>query len=174
MTDKVESESGTARGGGLIRSPQDFAGGVFLLLIAAVGYWGLGKLDFGTLRSIGPAMLPRAASVMVALFGTAFIVSSFLTPGSALDRWRLRGPFFVLGAALLFAWTVRPLGLMIAGPLCLIFASFADRDTRPTEILIFSVVMTGMCIFVFSYLLKLPIPIQPTALPYPLDALLTR
>ncbi len=172
MAELREDDGG--RSGGLIRAPQDFAAGVFLLLLAALAYWGTAKLDLGTLRSIGPGMLPRATAVIVAGFGVLLIVGSFLSAGQGLERWRLREPFFVLGAALLFAWTVRPLGLIIAGPLALLFASLADRSTRLIEVVIFAVVMTGFCILLFSYLLGLPIPIRPTQLPYPIDQLMGR
>lgn len=158
----------------MIRSPQDFGAGVFLLLMAAAAIWGSIALDMGTLRAIGPGMLPRATAILVAAFGTFLIITSFFVDGSPLDRWRIRGPIFVLGAALLFAWTIRPLGLIIAGPLCLIFGSLADKDTRIVEIVIFSIVMTVACIGVFNLALGLPIPIMPTGLPYPFDSLMAR
>ncbi|MFZ4809380.1 MAG: tripartite tricarboxylate transporter TctB family protein [Hyphomicrobiaceae bacterium] len=154
-----------------MRSPQDLGAGLFLLAIALFAFWGTWSLDLGTLRSIGPGMLPRATAILVAGFGILLIISSFATQGSPLDRWHIRGPFFVLGAALLFAWTVRPLGLIVAGPLCLMFGSMADKATRPVEIVIFAVVMTALCIGMFGFILGLPIPIMPTSLPYPLDML---
>jgi len=154
-----------------VKSPQDLGAGLFLLALALFAFWGTWSLDLGALRSIGPGMLPRATAILVAVFGMLLIVSSFLTNGSTLDRWHIRGPFFVLGAALLFAWTVRPLGLIVAGPLCLMFGAMADKETRPIEIVIFAVVMTALCIGMFGFLLGLPIPILPTSLPYPLDML---
>jgi len=157
-----------------VRSSQDLGAGLFLLAFATFAIWGTWGLDLGTLRSIGPGMLPRATAILVAVFGILLIVSSFVTYGSVLDRWHIRGPFFVLGAALLFAWTVRPMGLIVAGPLCLIFGSMADKATRPIEIVIFAVVMTALCIGLFGFLLGLPIPITPTSLPYPFDMLKVR
>lgn len=174
MSDQNEASRGDTAGGGAIKSPQDFAGGLFLIALAGVALWASGKLDMGTLRSIGPGMLPRATATVVAGFGALLVVMSFLSPGASLDRWHLRGPVFVLGAALLFAWTVRPLGLIIAGPLALLFASFADKETRLVEVVIFAVVMTAFCIGLFGYLLNLPIPIKPTSLPVPFDTLLAR
>ncbi len=41
-----------------IRSPLDFAGGLFLLGIAAVGYAGAFTLPFGQLSGIGSGLLP--------------------------------------------------------------------------------------------------------------------
>ena len=110
------------------------------------------------------------------MFGLGLVVTSFLSVGPRLERWHLRGPFFVLGAVLLFAMTIRgstltfgslkivipQLGLVIAGPLAVHrLASLADRDTRPVEIVIFTVVLTAACVGMFKFLLRLPIPILP-------------
>ena len=88
-----------------------------------------------------------------------------------MTPWSFRGLFFVLGAALLFAWTIRPLGLIFAGPIAIVFASLADRTTRPLEIGIFTIALTAFCIGLFSFVLRLPIPVLPSSLPYPLDAI---
>ncbi len=82
----------------------------------------------GTLRAMGAGMLPRSLAVLVGLAGIAVIVTAFLTDGGEmLGRWHLRGPFFILGAVLIFALTIRTLGLAFAGPLAMIFGSFAER-----------------------------------------------
>ena len=63
-----------------------------------------------------------------------------------------------------------PLGLIVAGPLAVIFSSFADKDTRPLEVVVFGVVMTLICGLLFKELLNLPIPFDPAGLiPGPVD-----
>jgi hypothetical protein len=57
-----------------------------------------------------------------------------------------------------FAATVRSLGLVVAGPLCFIVAALADRDSRPVEAVISALVATLVCGFLFKELLSLPIP----------------
>jgi putative tricarboxylic transport membrane protein len=150
---------------GLLKSPQDFAAGIFLLVIAAVGIVGSLELGFSTSSGVGPGMMPRAVGLLVAAFGVLLVVQGFLVEGEGLDRWSIRGLVFVLGSALVFAWTIRPLGLIVAGPLAVIISAFADRQTRWIEVIVFGFVMTGFCIALFSYALNLPIPIMPTALP---------
>ena len=97
----------------------------------------------------------------------------------------MRGPVFVLGAVLVFAMVIRgstlnfggfagipvlasikvpSLGLVVAGPLAVIISSFADKDTKPVEVLIFAVVMTLLCGLLFKELLNLPIPFDPAGL----------
>lgn len=154
---------------GALKSPQDFAAGVFLLILAMVALVGTRDLEFGRFSSIGPGFMPRGIAILIAAFGLLFVVQSLIWEGSRLDRWSLRGPFFVLGAALAFAWAIRPLGLIIAGPLAVAIAAAADRGARPVEVLIFAIMLTAACIGLFSVLLQLPIPVLPSALPFPLS-----
>lgn len=156
-----------------IASPQDFAGGLMLLIIGCAGFIGSWDLAFGERTGIGSGMLPKIVSGLICACGVLLIALGFRSRnGEPLTPWNLRGLFFVLGAALLFAWTIRPLGLIFAAPIAILFASLADPETRLFEILVFAFVMTLACIGLFSLGLGLPIPVLPTALPYPLTLFL--
>jgi putative tricarboxylic transport membrane protein len=157
-----------ARGGSAIRSPLDVAGGLFLMGVAAVGYIGAFSLPFGQLSGIGSGLLPKVVAVLVAAFGVVLVLQSFYFAGDQLERWAIRGPIMVLGAVLVFAFTVRTLGLVVAGPLCFIVASLADRDTRPVEAVVSAVLATLACGFLFKNLLNLPIPFDPMSILGPL------
>lgn len=163
---------------GLLKSPQDFGAGLFLLFFAALAYFGAYGLKFGQMRGIGPGLMPKVTAVLLAAFGVLLIVTSLTSRGSLLERWSIRGPFFILGAVLLFAATIRgadfpdlgiklpALGLVVSGPLAVIFSSFADRSTRWIEVIIFAVAITVFCVGLFKYLLRLPIPLAPWLLGY--------
>lgn len=146
---------------GLIKSPLDFGGGFFLLGIAIIGYIGAFNLPFGHMSSIGSGLLPKSVAVLVGVFGIGLILQSLFVHGDRLEAWGIRGPIFVLGSVLLFAFTIRTLGLAFAGPITVIVSSFADRNTRPLEIVIYSIVLTVLSIGLFKFLLRLPIPIFP-------------
>lgn len=165
-------KNGVRGEGVVVKSTQDLAAGLFLLALGAVGYFGSLDLSFGALNRIEAGFMPRMAALLVAGFGALLVVLSFTTDGAPLGRVHLREPLFILGAVLLFAWTIRPLGLAIAGPLAVMVSAFADRETRLGEVAVFAVVMTGLCILLFSVLLRLPIPILPSSLPYPFTALI--
>lgn len=144
-----------------IRSPLDFAGGLFLIGIAAVGYLGGFSLPVGQLSGIGSGLMPKVVAAMVAGFGIILVAQSLVIAGDRLDRWAVRGPILVLSAVLLFAFTIRPLGMVVAGPLCFLVAALADRDTRAVEVVISAIVATIVCGFLFKELLNLPIPFDP-------------
>jgi putative tricarboxylic transport membrane protein len=146
------------------RSAIDIAGGLFLLAIAAIGYIGGFNLPLGYLSGIGSGLLPKSLAVLVAAFGILLILQGLLGPGPALERWAIRGPFFVLGAVILFALTIRWGGLIIAGPLAVVVSSLGSNETRPTEVAIFAVTLTLLSGLLFKELLNLPIPFDPLGL----------
>lgn len=148
------------------QSLQDYAGGMFLIVIALVGVAGTTGLNFKTSTGVGPGMMPRSTGLIIIALGLIMIINGLMKRGEGLDRWSIRGMVFVLGSALFFAWTIRPLGLIVAGPLAVIVSAFADRGTKWVEVIIFAFIMTIACIGLFSYGLKLPIPIWPTQTPY--------
>ena len=149
-----------------IRAPQDAGAGLFLMALAVFAVWQSSDLTIGTLRQLGPGMLPRTLAYVTGLCGLIIFINAFLRDGAGLERWSLRGPVFVLGAIIAFGLTVRPLGLAVAGPLVIVIAGFASRETRLVESLIFSVVITAFCLALFKYILTLPIPVAPWLLGY--------
>ena len=186
------SQAPQARFRGLVKSPFDLAGGLFLLGLAALGLAGGFNLPTGTLSGIGSGLMPRAVAILVGAFGVLLAVQAFLFEGEILERWHLRGPVYVLGAVLVFAMLIRgstlnfggifgipvlgsvkipALGLIVAGPLAVFISSFAARDTKLVEIGVFSIVMTLLCGLLFKELLNLPIPYDPVGLvPAPVSA----
>src|SRR5262245_1084244 len=180
-----------ASSSGLVRSPLDVGGGLFLLALAVLGFGGGFNLPTGTLSGIGSGLLPKSVAVLIAAFGVLLIVQGLLFQGDRLEQWHLRGPVFVLGAVVLFAIVIRGstlnfggilgfpllasikvpgLGLIVAGPLAVIVSSLAEKSTRLLEIVVFAVVMTLVCGVLFKELLNLPIPFDPVGLiPAPVD-----
>ena len=142
-----------------VRAPQDFAAGLVLIAIGAFAFWQAYELPVGSLRAMGPGMLPRSVAVLVGAGGVALTFYSFFEDGPALERWHWRGPVFILGGIVLFSLTIRTLGLAFAGPIAMFFGSMASDEFRWKEALIFSIGLTALCVVLFKLLLRLPIPI---------------
>ena len=56
----------------------DLGGGLCLLGIGALAIWQGSDLELGTLRQLGPGMMPRVLAVLLALCGVALAVRSLL------------------------------------------------------------------------------------------------
>lgn len=163
----MSNEFGAAAGDrprGAIKSSRELGAGLFLLALAAFALIGSFSLKFGQLSGIGPGLMPKVTAAILAGFGLLLILQAFTTVGERLEAWSFRGIFFVLGAVLVFAFTVRTAGLIVAGPLAVMISALADRDTKWWEILIFAAVLTTVCGFMFKDMLGLPIPFDPLGL----------
>ena len=145
---------------------QDFAGGLVIIAVAVFAFWQAFALPVGTLGGMGPGMLPRSLAVLLGVLGALLLADSIWQAGTPLDRWSVRGPLLVLGAVVAFGLAIRPLGLLVAGPLAIVIAAFACDEVRWKETLPFGAVMTVFCIGLFKYALGLPIPLAPWLLGY--------
>ncbi|MDX2259438.1 MAG: tripartite tricarboxylate transporter TctB family protein [Hyphomicrobiaceae bacterium] len=162
----------------MVRSPQDFAAGLFVIAIAILAWMLTLPLPFDAVGGVGSGMLPKATAAILAALGAAIIAMSMFTDGERLTAWHLREMALVLGAVIVFALTIRgfalpqfgltipPLGLAVAGPATILIASLADRETKFGESIVFAVLLTAGCIVLFRYVLSLSIPVFPPVLGY--------
>lgn len=155
----VASEEGTGARAGV---SQDLAAGLFLIALGAIAGWQGSHLPIGSPRQIGPGLLPCALAALTGLSGLALALRSLRQKnGAKLGRWGVRGPLFVLGAAVFFGLTIRSIGLVVAGPGVVLIAVLASPERRWREALIFALSMTLFCVVLFKLLLQLPIPLLP-------------
>jgi len=145
---------------------RDVGAGLLLVAIGLIGLWHSWGLTTGTTRQIGPGMLPQSLSVLLAAVGVGLALGGILASGPRLERWRLRGPLFILSAVVVFGLVIKPLGLLLAAPLAIAIGGLASPATRVIEIVVFGVVMTAFCVILFKYVLALPIPLAPWLLDY--------
>jgi len=169
-----QDEGRSAPRAGLVRGPQSVVSGFALLALAALALWLSRDLPSGTLRAIGPGLMPRWLAYGVGACGLALVAIGLVRTGTALERWTFRGPVFVILAILAFALTIRPtplgaisspgLGLAFAGPLSILIAGYATPEARLRELLILGLALTAGSMLLFGDLLNLPIPLFPQAL----------
>ena len=143
----------------LIRSPQQLLAGLVLMAIGLAAFWALGDLPIGDVNRMGPAMVPKAMAIVLAIGGVLLAVRGFSGGGSSLAGFDLRGPVLISLGLVLFAVTVRPYGLAVATPLALFFSGMAARPVRWLQLVLFVVVMTVLCVGLLVLVLDLPIPV---------------
>jgi hypothetical protein len=158
MSDDAEQASGP------IKSPQDFIGGVALLAITVVAYFAMSKLGVMRGFSFGAGTVPRLFALLLGLLSVLIIISSFTNRGPKLEHIPWRGPIFILAAVIFFGLSIRTLGLGITGIITVMLAGAAVDDFRIGEGLIFAVLITAFCAFLFPFALGQPIPLWPTFL----------
>jgi putative tricarboxylic transport membrane protein len=144
---------------GVVKSPKYLAAGCCLILVALFITWTGSALDSGTLRSIGPGFLPRVIAVLLAVIGLGLVIAAFAMRGDPIGRWPWRAPLFITLGIVAFAYTIRLVGLTVAGPLVVFIGGIASPEIRAKELAIVAVVLTVLCVALFRYALGLPIPI---------------
>ena len=116
---------------------QDFVGGLVVIAVAVFAFWQGADLPIGTLGGMGPGMLPRGLAVLLGLLGALLVVDALLegeprgsTAGRCAARCSCSAPWWHSALA------VRPLGLVVAGPLAIVISAFASNEMRWGETLV--------------------------------------
>ena len=143
---------------------QDFLGGLAIIAVAAFAYWLARNLPTTAAGAMGAGALPKGLAIVLGGLGILLVLNALQSERMA--RWSIRGPLFVLGALVLFGLAVRPLGLVVAGPLAIAAAAFASSEVRWRETLVYGLAMTAFCVGLFKFALGLPIPLAPWLLGY--------
>jgi len=158
-----DGAGGATGGGSFIRGPREFWGGLALVAIALFALWASRDLPGMRGFAFGPGTAPRMFAVVLGILGGVVAVGGVMNKGPGIDRFYFRGPFFVTLSVVLFAWMVRPMGLVIASFLSIVAAAGATPDARPIETLIWGAVLTAFCCLLFPVALNLPLQLWPNS-----------
>jgi hypothetical protein len=145
---------------------QDFLGGMAVMGVAVFAFWLAGDLPTGTLGGMGPGMMPKALAALLGFLGVLLFVGSFFHFGERVRRWTIRGPLFVFAGMVAFGLTVRPLGLVVAGPALMLVSAFASDEVQWGETIASAILTSALCVFLFKFALGLPIPLAPWLVGY--------
>jgi len=143
------------------RAPQDYFGGVVLMAIALFALWASSDLQGMHGFSFGAGTAPRMFGLLLLALGAAVAGTGVMTDGAQLATYHWRGPLFVSLAILVFALSIRPLGLVVTGLASFLIAALGTHETRWGETLIVGICLTVGCALLFPYVLGLPMPLFP-------------
>ena len=144
-----------------VHAPRDLYGGIALMMLATVALIASSDLPGQRGFAFGPGTAPRLFSFVLAALGAAVALGGVFAEGPPIEKYRIRGPFFVIVAILAFAAMIRPLGLVPATFLTFLISILGSTEMRWLESLIAAVVMTLFCVLLFVYLLNLPFQLWP-------------
>ena len=132
MSDDANAQTGAHRRS-VIRSPQDFYGGLALVALSLFAFWASSDLPGMRGFSFGPGTAPRLFAGVLLTFGAVIMAMGFFFHGKPLERYAIRGPFWITVSIIVFATTVRPLGLIIATFVSFVISGAASPETRWVE-----------------------------------------
>jgi hypothetical protein len=135
------------------------AGAIFAAIGAFFAIDSLRHLRIGTALQMGPGYFPLLLSGVMLLLAFIIVVRGMTITPTPFGEWPWRGVLLVLGAPLVFALTIRGLGLVPTILVVTAMTAFASQRMRPLFAVLLSVGLTAFCVATFIWGIGLPIPI---------------
>jgi len=146
-----------------VRAPQDFYGGLALVLLATFAIIASSELPGQRGFAFGPGTAPRLFAIVLAVLGAGIALVGMFSDGPRIEKYKIRGPALVIVGISLFAALIRPFGLVVATYLAFVVSITGSKEMRWIESLIAAAAMTVGCVLLFVYLLNLPFQLWPQA-----------
>ena len=159
---------GTAAGFIPVRGPQDYYGGLVLVMLATFMFVASADLPGQRGFAFGPGTAPRLFSWLMAGLGAAVALVGVFMDGPAIEKYKIKGPALVVIAIFLFAALIRPFGLVFATFLTFMVSILGSSEMRWVESIIAAAAMTLGCVLLFVYLLNLPFQLWPVSNAFPI------
>jgi hypothetical protein len=139
-----------------LRNNKDFWAGMMLIGIGAGAMFMARTYPFGTTRRMGPGYFPTVLGAILILFGIYIMAKGLRSNEKIQAKWSPRGLILLTLSVVLFGVLMNHAGF-IPALMALIFGSAAaGRGFRFVEVLLLTVVLTGISVAVFIWGLGLP------------------
>jgi hypothetical protein len=134
---------------------------IFVAFSLATGIHAYRNMVVGTAAAMGPGFFPLVLSISLGILAACVGLTGIDRPG-AMRLAPLKAQALIILAPVVFALSVRTLGLVPAVAMTIFMTSFASRFATLRDALLLSAGFTVFCVIVFHYLLALPIPLWGT------------
>jgi hypothetical protein len=142
-----------------MRLARDAVGGAIIVALAAGTLVALSRIPQARYQAISPDLFPRVCAWLLVGAGAALMLRGLLRGGERLDLPGLRSVSLVILAVLAFGYVTPTHGYLAGGFLTLVISGLATREARPAQLLVFSIGMIAFSVVLFSFILKVPMPI---------------
>ncbi len=142
---------------------QDILGGLALVALGAFAALYAQQYEMGDLNRMGPGYFPVALGTLLAVLGLFIAVPAFFRGGPAIQlAWK--SFITVVLSIVLFAFALKPLGLLLATSLSVLVASLADHDIRWKGRLAVAAGVSLVTYVIFILGLSMVLPVWPWSL----------
>ena len=167
-------EAASAKRGsfGIIKNPQDFWGAFALIVFGIIALFAVRNLPYLQGFRFTSGTTPRLFAYLMLICAAGIAFRAFIRSGPGLENYPWRGPVMIIAAVFFFAISIRPHGLLVAGFISVMVASFAMRDSTWKEAALFSALITAFCALLFPIGLNQPVPLWSAEPPWhlPMEA----
>ena len=149
-----------------VKNKQDFWSGVMFILVGIGVAFKATSYSMGTAARMGPGYFPFWLGAIMAFLGLIILLTSIRPKAlvTVVDKFDFRILAIIVGAIVLFALVLRPLGLILAIFLLVMISSQASHEHNWKVSVANAVFLTLLCWLSFVKGLKLVFPIWPAFL----------
>jgi len=136
------------------------SGLTFLAVATIYGATALRTLPLGTPGNMGPGFFPALLCGALLVLGSVLVVRSFFEQRqAAFDQVAWRALLVVSLSVLFFGSFIREVGLALAVFVTASGCSLAAPGTRPLQAVAIGLVLSLLCVGIFIYGVRLPLPV---------------
>jgi len=142
-----------------LRSNKDFWAGMMLIAIGAASIFIARDYPFGSTMRMGPGYFPSILGGILLLFGIYVLVSGLRSGEKIQGHCSLRALIVLSLSLVAFGALMKHAGFIPALAVLIFGSASAGREFRFVEILLLTVILTGLSVAVFIWGLGLPYPL---------------
>jgi small-conductance mechanosensitive channel len=143
------------------RDLQDLIGGVVLAALGVFVALYSHRYDFGTAARMGPGFFPHWLGWILAALGVLIALPAWFRSSPAPLEVQWRNLLFVLGSIVLFAFTLKLIGLVLATFVSAFVGTLAERDFSWRGRVLTSIGVSAVTVAIFIGGLSMVLPVWP-------------
>ena len=149
-----------------LRNKQDFWSGVMFIVIGLGFAWKATSYSMGTAARMGPGYFPHWLGIIMAILGAVIVLTAIRPKAveTSIDKLDFKILGIIIGAIVVFALSLRPIGLLISLFLLVAISSFASHEHSWKVTVANATFLVLLCWLSFVKGLKLVFPIWPAFL----------
>ena len=149
-----------------LRNKQDFWSGVMFIVIGLGFAWKATSYSMGTAARMGPGYFPHWLGIIMAILGAVIVLTAIRPKAveTSIDKLDFKILGIIIGAIVVFALSLRPIGLVISLFLLVAISSFASHEHSWKVTVANATFLVLLCWLSFVKGLKLVFPIWPAFL----------
>jgi len=148
-----------------ICSEKDFWSGLMFMAFGLFFAIGAQNYAFGNAQRMGPAYFPALLGSLLTLVGLAIVAKGLTSKiRDDVDKFHWRPLLLVLGSVLLFAFALKPLGLVLSMVVLVFVCARGGPEYETKEVAILTAALLVLVLAVFIWGLDLAVPVWPALL----------
>jgi hypothetical protein len=144
-----------------IRAPKDFWSGLIFVVVGLSFVAMAGGYRIGDMHRLGPGMFPMLVGGLMAALGLVLAGRAFAIDGEPIARFQARPIGVGLLGIMVFGLLLRPFGLVLAIVALVCVSALAGKQFKAIETLILAIVLAGLSVVVFVWIVGMPLPLWP-------------